>query len=99
MKEQIKNSGSFAGFSGNQLKMFAIIAMAADHLAWTLCPGYAHKEGWILLIHFCGRLAAPVMWFMISENICRDYLCLPSFRILHTIFVLEFRSYRFKILY
>ena len=68
MKEQIKNSGSFAGFSGNQLKMFAIIAMAADHLAWTLCPGYAHKEGWILLIHFCGRLAAPVMWFMISEG-------------------------------
>ena len=27
---------TFSGLSGNQLKMFAIIAVAADHLAWTL---------------------------------------------------------------
>lgn len=57
-----------SGLSGNQLKLCAIAAMALDHLAWTLWPGYAHKEWWILLIHIIGRLAAPVMWFMISEG-------------------------------
>ena len=50
-----------SGLSGNQLKLCAIAAMALDHLAWTLWPGYAHKEWWILLIHIIGRLAAPVM--------------------------------------
>jgi hypothetical protein len=36
MEEQKKYPRTFSGLSGNQLKMFAIIAMAADHLAWTL---------------------------------------------------------------
>lgn len=49
MEEQKKYSRTFSGLSGNQMKMFAIIAMAADHLAWTLWPGYVHKEWWILL--------------------------------------------------
>jgi len=35
-----------SGLSGNELKVIAIIAMAADHLAWTLWPGYANKEWW-----------------------------------------------------
>lgn len=68
MKEQISNSGTFQGFSGNQLKIFAILAMTVDHLAWTLWPGYDHREWWLLAIHFFGRLAAPTMWFMISEG-------------------------------
>ena len=36
----------FTGFSGNQLKVFAILAMALDHLAWTLWPGYDNKACW-----------------------------------------------------
>ena len=68
MKEQVSNSGAFRGFSGNQLKIFAILAMTVDHLAWTLWPGYDHREWWLLAIHFFGRLAAPTMWFMISEG-------------------------------
>ena len=68
MTEQTGCQKQFSGLSGNQLKLCAIVAMAIDHLAWTLWPGYSHKEWWILLIHFFGRLAAPVMWFMISEG-------------------------------
>ena len=55
-----------SGLSGNELKVIAIIAMAADHLAWTLWPGYANKEWWLIALHLFGRLAAPTMWFMIS---------------------------------
>ena len=58
----------FTGFSGNQLKVFAILAMALDHLAWTLWPGYDNKAWWLLGIHLIGRLAAPTMWFMIAEG-------------------------------
>ena len=57
-----------SGLSGNELKVIAIIAMAADHLAWTLWPGYANKEWWLIALHLFGRLAAPTMWFMIAEG-------------------------------
>ena len=57
-----------SGLSGNELKVIAIIAMAADHLAWTLWPGYANKEWWLIVLHLFGRLAAPTMWFMIAEG-------------------------------
>ena len=58
----------FKGFSGNQLKIFAITAMLMDHLASTIWPGYDNKMWWLLGIHFIGRLAAPTMWFMIAEG-------------------------------
>ena len=45
---------NFTGFSGNQLKVFAILAMALDHLAWTLWPGYDNKAWWRF------RLTGPV---------------------------------------
>ena len=63
MKEQVSNSSAFRGFSGNQLKMFAILAMTIDHLAWTLWPGYDHREWWLLAIHFFGRLAEDLINF------------------------------------
>ena len=68
MTEAIEQKKSFCGFSGNQLKIFAITAMAADHLAWILWPGYENKSWWLIIIHLFGRLAAPTMWFMISEG-------------------------------
>ena len=45
--ERMQTKGkNFIGFSGNQLKVFAILAMALDHLAWTLWPGYDNKACW-----------------------------------------------------
>lgn len=58
----------FHGFSGNQLKLAAITAMLADHLASTIYPGYDNKAWWLIGIHLIGRIAAPVMWFMIAEG-------------------------------
>lgn len=68
MPKNIEQKKSFGGFSGNQLKIFAITTMTIDHLAWTFWPGYDNKAWWLIVIHFVGRLAAPVMWFMISEG-------------------------------
>lgn len=55
------------GFSGNTLKLIAIVAMTADHLTWTLWPGY-DRHWWVLLLHVIGRLTAPIMWFFIAEG-------------------------------
>ena len=65
--EQTVSKKEFKGFSGNELKVFAIIAMLMDHLASTIWPGY-HKDWWLLAIHLFGRLAAPTMWFMIAQG-------------------------------
>ena len=65
--EQTVSKKEFKGFSGNELKVFAIIAMLMDHLASTIWPGY-HKDWWLLAIHLFGRLASPTMWFMIAEG-------------------------------
>lgn len=53
--------------NGNQIKMIAIIAMFMDHFATTFYPNY-EKYGWLLLIHLIGRVAAPIMWFMVVEG-------------------------------
>ena len=53
--------------NGNQIKMIAIIAMFMDHFATTLYPNY-EKFWWLLLIHLIGRVAAPIMWFMVVEG-------------------------------
>ena len=53
--------------SANQLKAIAVIAMTADHLAWTFFPGYSEIL-FALLLHILGRIAAPIMWFFIAEG-------------------------------
>ena len=53
--------------NGNQIKIIAICAMLLDHLAGTLWPGYG-KAWWLICIHLIGRIAAPIMWFMIVEG-------------------------------
>lgn len=53
--------------SANALKLIAIGAMTADHLVWTLVPGYS-CVWWVLLVHFAGRVTAPIMWFFIAEG-------------------------------
>lgn len=47
--------------------MIAIIAMFMDHFATTFYPNY-EKYWWLLLIHLIGRVAAPIMWFMVVEG-------------------------------
>lgn len=68
-----------SGLSSNQLKLIAILAMAADHLAWILFPGY-DTRWFVLLAHVIGRLTAPIMWFFLSEGYhhtrsVRKYAC------------------------
>lgn len=68
--QTLENEKSFKGFNGNQLKLFAIIAMTIDHITcvlWPQIPNYRY-EWWIILLHLIGRLTAPTMWFMVAEG-------------------------------
>lgn len=65
--ESLEENTKSKGFNGNQLKLFAIIAMTIDHITCVLWPGY-HYEWWIIALHIIGRLTAPTMWFMIVEG-------------------------------
>lgn len=67
MDELQTTDNKWAGFNGNQLKFFAIIAMTIDHLTCTLFPGYDYRW-WVILLHLIGRLTAPTMWFMVAEG-------------------------------
>ncbi len=53
--------------NANQLKAVAMTAMTLDHFASVIWPGYG-KQWWLLLIHICGRLAAPIFWYFIAEG-------------------------------
>ena len=41
--------------------------MSADHIAWTLAPGFDTRF-WVLLLHAVGRIAAPCMFFFVAEG-------------------------------
>lgn len=60
MQIQTKN---FAGLTGNQLKLLALIAMTCDHVGLQLLPQF-------IILRIIGRLAAPLFAYMIAEG-CR----------------------------
>lgn len=53
----------FSGFTGNQLKLIALIAMTCDHVGLQLFPD-------VLILRIIGRLALPIYAYMIAEG-CR----------------------------
>lgn len=55
------------GLNANHLKLIAIIAMTADHIADLFYPGFPVQPLPIIL-HLIGRLTAPIMWFFVCEG-------------------------------
>lgn len=53
--------------NSNALKLIAIVAMAIDHTADLLFPGFP-CEALPIAMHIIGRITAPVMWFFIAEG-------------------------------
>lgn len=53
--------------NANHLKLIAILAMTIDHIADLLYPGFPAQPLPIVL-HFIGRLTAPIMWFFVCEG-------------------------------
>ena len=53
--------------NANHLKLIAILAMTIDHTTDLFYPGFP-AEPVPLLLHFVGRLTAPIMWFFICEG-------------------------------
>ena len=55
------------GLDREQLKIIAVIAMTADHLAWVIWPGYTRAIP-VIALHCIGRITAPIMWYFIAEG-------------------------------
>ncbi len=53
--------------NSNQIKIIAITAMTADHIAWLMFPYYA-KALLPVILHIVGRLTCPVMCFFVAEG-------------------------------
>lgn len=51
----------------NHLKLIAIIAMTFDHGANLFFPGFP-LEPIPFILHFIGRITAPIMWFFVCEG-------------------------------
>lgn len=51
----------FFGLTGNQLKIFALIAMTCDHIGYQIFPQYK-------ILRLIGRLAFPIFAYMIAEG-------------------------------
>ena len=56
-----------AKLNSNQIKVIAIAAMTADHVAWLAFPGYS-RELLPLLLHIIGRLTCPIMCYFVAEG-------------------------------
>lgn len=53
--------------NSNHLKLIAITAMTADHIADLMFPGFPVNAAAIML-HVIGRLTAPIMFFFVCEG-------------------------------
>lgn len=53
--------------NSNYLKFIAILAMTIDHGADLIYPGFP-LEPVPFVLHFIGRLTAPIMWFFVCEG-------------------------------
>lgn len=51
----------------NMIKLIAIAAMTADHIAWMVFPGYPRDFAPVFL-HIIGRVTCPIMCFFIAEG-------------------------------
>lgn len=56
-----------SGLDSNALKLIAIAAMTADHIAWLLFPGYP-TDPLPIILHIISRLTCPIMCFFIAEG-------------------------------
>lgn len=56
------------GWSGAALKYVAILAMIADHVAWSFLP---KESAWGFALHVVGRITAPIMCFFVAEGYFR----------------------------
>lgn len=56
-----------SGLDSNMLKLIAIAAMTADHIAWLLFPGYP-TDPLPIILHIIGRLTCPIMCFFVAEG-------------------------------
>jgi len=60
-------TGKLKGCNANVLKFVAILAMTIDHFTDLIFPGFP-AEPVPLVLHFIGRLTAPIMWFFVCEG-------------------------------
>lgn len=63
----MKKTLTHSGLDSNMLKLIAIAAMTADHIAWLLFPGYP-TDPLPIILHIIGRLTCPIMCFFIAEG-------------------------------
>lgn len=54
-------------WNANEIKLLAIAAMTADHVAWLCFPGYP-RDALALILHTIGRLTCPIMCYFIAEG-------------------------------
>lgn len=59
------NKLKIKGISSSEIKYIAILAMLIDHIAWLFVP---IDTPLAQIMHFIGRITAPVMCFFISEG-------------------------------
>ena len=52
-------------FSSDQLRLIALVAMTADHLAWAFLPTVSLAAA---LAHLLGRIAMPIFCFLLAEG-------------------------------
>ena len=53
--------------SANAIKLIAILAMTADHIAWAVFPGYS-VEPLAIVLHIIGRITCPIMCYFVAEG-------------------------------